>query len=94
MSITLILVIIGIATSLLTSVVKKEQWSDKTKQSASAVLSLIGGTIAVYLGEQNVTPEEVLGAWAATQGISQVVFAFILRESGLEKILAAIGSKK
>ena len=94
MDITLMLVLVGIVASVLTSLVKQEKWSDKTKQSVSAALSLIGGTVAVMLSEKNVTPEQVLGAWAATQGISQVVFAYLLKETGLDKILASIGAKK
>ena len=94
MDLNLILVIVGVAASLLTSLIKQEKWSDKTKQSVSVVLSLVGGTITVYFSENNISPEEVLRAWAATLGISQAVFMYLLRQSGLEKTLRSIGAKK
>ena len=94
MDINVILVIVGVIASLLTSAVKQEKWSDKTKQTVSVVLSLIGGTITVYFAENNISAEEVLRAWAATLGVSQAVFMYLLRQSGLEKTLRSLGAKK
>lgn len=94
MNLDLIYVVIGIAASLLTSVVKQEKWDNRTKQTVSVALSFVGGLVGVYLNEKGLTATGVLGAWAATQGISQVVFSYVLRETKLDKILTAIGSKK
>lgn len=94
MDMNVILVIVGVIASLLTSAVKQEKWSDKTKQTVSVVLSLVGGTITVYFAENNISAEEVLRAWAATLGVSQAVFMYLLRQTGLEKTLRSLGAKK
>ena len=94
MQLDLIYVLVGVAVSLLTSVVKQEKWSTKVKQTISTVLALIGGTIATYLNSKSIDATTLVTAWAATAGVSQVVFAYLLQQTGLDKVLTAVGAPK
>lgn len=89
----LMFVLLGLVASVLTSLIKKENWSDKTKASLSTGLAFVAGVANVYLTDNNVDATAVLASWAATLGVSQAVFTYILKTTGLEKILAGIGSK-
>lgn len=94
MTMNLVLVLVGMAVSVLSSLIKKEHWKSETKQTVAVVLSLIGGVVSTQLNSANVDPATVLAQGAAALGISQAVFTYILKTTGLEKILAEIGSKK
>lgn len=89
----LMFVLLGLLASVLTSLIKKENWSDKTKASLGTGLAFVAGMANVYLTDNNVDATAVLASWAATLGVSQAVFTYILKTTGLEKILAGIGSK-
>lgn len=90
----LTLVLIGMAVAVLSSLIKKEHWNTETKQTVAVVLSIIGGAVNAQLSANNVDVTTVLAQGAATLGISQAVFTYLLKTTGLEKILASIGSKK
>lgn len=89
----LMFVLLGLVASLATSLIKKEQWSDSTKASLSTGLAFVAGVVNAYLNDNSVDATAVLASWAATLGVSQAVFTYILKTTGLEKILAGIGSK-
>lgn len=94
MNIDLIFVLVGVAVTLFTSLVKQDHWSTKAKQVVNLVLSLAGGVVATYLTDKNIDPTALLTSWAATLGVSQAIFAFLLKDTGLDKILASIGAPK
>ena len=94
MDISLMFVLLGLVASLATSLIKKEEWSDQTKASLSTALAFVAGVANVYLTDNNIDATSVLASWAATLGVSQAVFTYILKTTGLEKVLAGIGSKK
>lgn len=90
----LMFVLLGLVASLATSLIKKEDWSDQTKASLGTGLAFVAGLVNVYLTDNNIDATSLLASWAATLGVSQAVFTYILKTTGLEDILAAIGSKK
>lgn len=94
MQLDLVYVLVGVAVPLLTSLIKQETWSTKVKQTLATGLALVGGTIATYLNSKNIDATTLVTAWAATAGVSQVVFAYILQQTGLDKVLTAVGAPK
>lgn len=89
----LYIVAAGVAASFLTSLVKKEHWSTQVKQSVAVILSLITGGVASYVQAKGIDATKLIVSWAGSLGVSQAVFVYGLQKTGLDKILAAVGSK-
>ena len=87
----LVFVVLGIVVTLLTSLVKQEHWSNRLKQTVTAVLSFIGGVVLSYFKlNGTVDLAETLTSSAQLLAIAQLIYSYGLRDSRLNKFLTSL----
>ena len=81
---SLIFLGLGLVVTLLTSLVKKEKWSTKTKHSIAIVLSALGGFVSQYFKANGTTDLTSLAQHSTyLYAISQLVYAYALSNTTL-----------
>lgn len=70
---------LGIVVAVLTSLVKQEKWSTKTKHAVSVVLSLLTGYVSQYFKTNGTTDLTTLAQHSTyLYAVSQLVYAYAL----------------
>lgn len=87
----LVYAVLGIAVVILTSVIKQEKWSKRNKQTASAVLSFVGGIVTAYFQNNgSVDLAETLNNSAVLLAVAQLVYSYGMRDTKLNKFLTSL----
>ncbi len=90
MDLAAITVIGGAVVTLVTSLLKMDLMSAKVKNLIAVVLSAVAAGVSVWLSGDLAGTEDIMLAVTSMYGISQAVYAFILKNSGLDSVLAGI----
>lgn len=94
MNIGLVVFVLAIVVTLLTSLFKTVDLSSKWKSLIAVVLSVVAGGVTVWVTEGgDFSTVNVVEAVALVYAASQVIYDFILKGTGLDTRLTAIGSK-
>lgn len=91
MNFDLIYALLGVVVALATSIIKQEHWNNTTKSALNTVLSFVGGLVTVYFQTNGTSGVYgLIGSWAAILGISQAMFAFVLKPTQLDRFLTTL----
>mgnify|MGYP006289679339 CR=1 FL=1 len=84
---------LAIVVTLLTSLFKTVNLPSKWKSAIAVVLSVVAGAVTVWVAQGgDFTTQNVVQAVALVYASSQVIYDFILKGTGLDQTLTAIGS--
>jgi hypothetical protein len=85
--------IAGLAVVLLTSLVKREHWSAKTKTSLLTILSTVAGYITIYFDKNGTTTLlNTLNHSSIVLAASHLVYSLGFKGTPLDKFLTKINS--
>ena len=78
---------LSLAVTLLTSLFKTVNLSNKQKNLIATGLSLVAGTASVLLSGKSLSTSDIASTAVAIYGASQIAYQFILKGTSLNKVL-------